>query len=238
MSNISNAGKIDKIIYHFQMSGSGMNKVPLHSMVCIEKFIGNVPKYVIVKNNTTDNVSDWINDENNFSNLCSSVIYPIKITNFSATDNLENKITFTFTEEADVVFNLFKNNILLKSDIRSGYTHYGAAVIGTNIYYIEASNQFGKTISNIDQGTALPVTTHYPPGVPILDLISQGSSLQVIFNQVSGDQPIVYDLYRDNQLFRSNITSGILIPNTVEPHVYVLTAANAYGSSQSEPVIK
>ena len=89
---------------------------------------------------------------------------PSAISDFSASDYEDKKTIITFTESTGYptpTHDLYENDILIASDISSGYEHTVTA--GTRTYFVRACNILGCIDSNEDDGIV------YNPGKVIID---------------------------------------------------------------------
>lgn len=142
------------------------------------------------------NGANWVNQNNR---PCPGVI-PSKITDFSASDDLEDEITVTFSEATGspvIKYDLYSTTEgLIQSDITSPFTF---AKIGTDNYYVKAYNYAGETNSNTDSGTGI------------------SSGLYLELEQSTGDIISLEQVINDNN--PTNKTEIVITNNYVQPTI-------------------
>ncbi len=134
------------------------------------------------------------------ANVCGTytptIVAPIAVIDFNATDNLHGEVVATWSDVPGLpkpTYNLYRDGVKVETNIDSGYAH---PFVGTADFYIAAVNVLGSIDSNIDEGIALPpkpifsmiVTSPADPVFTVeggtVDIINNGDGT---YNVWSGD---------------------------------------------------
>ena len=125
---------------------------------------------------------------------------PAPIDDFFASDNQVLKVRFLWSDHGDASqYDLYSGTTLIKEDVLRG--HEQIVSEGTADYYIIATNFLGTTESNHNTGTAHGLAPSAPQNFDASDDIV--ATIVTEFDYVP--QPVTYDLYRDNILFRPGV---------------------------------
>lgn len=108
---------------------------------------------------------------NEIVHILTSYITPSYINDFSASDDIIGSVVVTWTNAIGTptpTYDLYKDNVLVSSDISSGYAY--PLTDDTSTYNVRATNAIGYTDSNTDSGTSIAEGTLInPDGDFILD---------------------------------------------------------------------
>jgi len=139
------------------------------------------------------------------SNDKSKFPLPIAITDFNASNNKDYKIEFSWTNSlATLRYDIFKDATLWRSNVTGPYTEPDVLNTIVDSYTINQVGQYGEVLGNSDNGQALnPIPT------PIIDFsATDGEPEQITYTWTDDSNTYQYDLYKDDVLHISDITSG------------------------------
>ncbi len=157
---------------------------------------------------------------------------PGTVTDFNATDNLNQQIIMSWTDVTGSpipLYDLWDSTGLLVVGIASPFNY---TYIGTENFYLQAYNSEGTTLSNTDSGTGLS-TAGAPSNVTDFTA-SDDEYNQITFNWTlaTGTPAPTYNLRTTAGLVQSNINPGYVLAIT-GTDTYYLEAINAGGTTVS-----
>ncbi len=174
--------------------------------------------------------SVYVGDVLMFGNGCKQPSAPGVITTLSASDNEFESVIIDFSEASgypDPVYDLYEDTILIQSDITPPYVH--AVIPGTRDYYVTATNSEGTTQSNTDAGTSMEPSA---PG-EITDLEAtddEYNQITVTWTNSIGHPHPIHDIYQDDILIESGVSSPYVISILPGTYTYYVEANNGYGT--------
>ena len=134
---------------------------------------------------------------------------PSNISDFKASDNLVNKVTFTFSNAQGIpapTYDLYQHGVQLAAqNIQSGFTLSNVHG-GVVSYHLRIKNSTGFAQSNTDIGTALQA----PNKITNFRTVSYVGHVRVYFSHAAyyGHPAPTHDLYEGNTRVATNIPSG------------------------------
>ncbi len=157
---------------------------------------------------------------------------PADILDFTASDDKVQSVVIDWTSNHDAyTYDLYVGSTLIQNRVSRG----DQIIVpeGTNTYKLKATNGFGDTYSNEDDGTAITLAPSVPQNFTASDGLAGEENATIVMNFDYIAQPSLYDLYRDTILHRNNIYDGYILNSPGGTWDFKVVATNSLGSAES-----
>ncbi len=154
---------------------------------------------------------------------------------FNASDNEYEQVTCTWVNEGIgnpiPTYSLFEDNVEVETDITSPFIHTVEA--GTRSYFVVASNVFGASASNTNNGTALLIEVAPDPITSVVATDDQYGKVVITWDLDSVAKPTAtYNIHQDGVQIATSVTS----PYTYSTSIggtwdFIVEAVNSAGTS-------
>ncbi len=157
---------------------------------------------------------------------------PSTIVDFTATTHLQGMVRFAWTVATGLptpIYDVWDSSTVVLAGATSGDSY---SVVGTENYYVKATNTEGVVASNIATGTGLPVMAMPGKVVDFMATDTLKGRIEFTWSDTTGTPTPTYDLFNTTSMVQTGLTSGDSI-NVIGTDNYFIIATNSEGSNAS-----